>query len=241
VYQASLLPALIVKTWPQSTGSKDFSFVGQGEDGQIYALKCVGDRDTLPLTEWVCYHLAIAARIAVPGFRIMLTPENEAVFASRWEGGKLDFTPTVLTRLADSTRLSAIYVLDLFLQNIDRHQNNFHFFEAGGRVVVLAYDFSRCFLWHQLPLPPVPIHPDCETRFTRRAMEKHAPFNLAVGLETLDLIEKVPAEKVAEWIDAAPALWVKDGLRDQILTWWRANASARVVAIGEGLKNGTFL
>jgi len=72
-------------------------------------------------------------------------------------------------------------------------------------------------------------------------MEKHAPFNLACGLETLDLIEKVATTDVAGWINGAPTPWVKAGLRDQILLWWTSDAPPRVAAIREGLRDGTFL
>lgn len=119
--------------------------VGYDNAGNQYAVKRVEDGNWIPLTEWVGYSLCRILGIATPDFTIGHDENNQPVFCSKWENGKV-FTrdEDQMDALAEiKPRLQAIaniIALDEFIENPDRHAGNLIFRDNTPNL--LAFDFA---------------------------------------------------------------------------------------------------
>ena len=123
-----------------------------------------------PHAEWFWTTLADELGISGPVCEIIKLLDGSLVFGSRWEGGIVPDTaipnvPTWVTMVQSGAipvadirlALTRIYVFDLFIHNPDRHLRNFLIRSRRTGYAVLAFDYSRAWIYHGLPLPALPF------------------------------------------------------------------------------------
>lgn len=246
--QLELYTVEIVKLMP-TKGGADSAHTGEGRDGMKYNIKTVTKTPAVPGAEWFCHHLAEYVGVAAARPTIVsVAGELVPAYGSRWETGMLDQARNndVLTgklpgeRLA--ARFSALYALDLFVHNVDRHHGNYAFVQIDGTYRLVAMDFSRAWTYHGWPLPPPPMPPNQSTISQGRVVRQHHPFDLPEAVYVLDRIAAVSIDRVQEIFKQMPRDWLDGGSRAAIARWWTdGSLSQRVDTLKRGLTDGTYL
>jgi hypothetical protein len=228
----------IVTEEPPLTQTADLKLIGYGDDGHRYALKTLEDHALLPLTEWFCYHLCRAVGIQTPDFFIVKRKTNIA-FGSRYEGNADQLDPAKkspepiiarLTRLFgdNQKQISAIYGIDFFLPNNDRHLNNFLFRLSGRTSIPLAFDFSQA--WVILGLP-FGVNAWETGSKSQKAYDFLKAQNWIVSSETmsiLDKIEQLPDNFVEQVVDSAPVSWLDNFDKQATINYWQTQRKERI-------------
>jgi hypothetical protein len=231
--QMSLLPVILVDEQPPEPGtSKDLLWIGLDEQHRRYALKTVEPgHKLLPLTEWLCYHLCGLAGILTPDFAIVKRLDGSEAFGSRWEESTRQFAPgkvseTELMGWLNRSRadVAAMFALDAFMPNQDRHLGNILFSQTGGRLRALAFDWSRTHLFSPWPWPP-----NCNSAAVWRWLLQHgnAHSNIADAQARMERIKAITPEQVETILLSAPALW-RDNLDCAAAAqWWKTERNPR--------------
>lgn len=214
-YQNSLFPVRIVRETP-FTGTATLKLIGEGDDGRRYAIKRIEDGPLVPITEWVCHHVARAIGIPTPDFTQVTRKDGTVAFGSRWEdfqqvsevAGPLDVQ---VIRFFGSlpARCSAVYGLDAFLANPDRHCTNIFFRETqSGQYIPVAYDFSHGWVISGLPFGAVPLPPDCNTLKTVRWLQRASLFSDADAHGAVDALLRASTTTIRAALDSAHPSWI---------------------------------
>ena len=102
------------------------------EDGMDYVIKTRKKMAGLPASEWVCHNLADACGIPTPQYAQIQLMNGEIGFGSQWDESVVKDQATrnlIVTSIPGLPNLagmfSAIYVIDLFSYNSDRHAGNY--------------------------------------------------------------------------------------------------------------------
>ncbi len=250
--QGRLFPLPISRVDPVDLGSADCSLIGTGLDGIPYVLKTTKESGGpyVPLSEWVCSNLAHASSIPVPPFEIAVLTGKEFAFASRWEGGVLNFkdVPAVLSGIYKiqgvAERIGAIYAFDLFVSNPDRHFKNYLLRKGSpdGRTILMAPDYSRALLVNGWPLPMPIFSPSMNTeRAIRILATMHDRSGMAKGaLMLLDRLESLPGDFMEVVLKHVPPAWDPQGLSEPLAEWWKTDRNKRISLIRRGIENGTY-
>lgn len=227
--QQSLVKVNVEEVYPQKTSTAHAGGFCRCDDGMDYAYKASHpDHRHVPAAEWLCTSLAQACRIATPPFEIIFSENGEPWFGSRIEGGKLDEDDCLLALQAGEMggkisnlkeRLSSIFALDLFLNNIDRHGKNYLFRTSLDRVVLLAFDFSFAWLAHGPQLRGLPAE-NTNTMMAHRFLERVYGFDAPVALRMIDSIASLPENWIVPSAAAIPEQWKQGNEIDLAVEWW---------------------
>lgn len=246
--QGRLFQLTIKRTEPAGYNTADCKTVGVGDDGLLYILKRVGDGHPLiPATEWICTQLADHIGLPVSPCHIAKLPgSSELAFASREEGGVLDFArtldllrvPGVLPR--HTPMLSRWYAFDLFTHNVDRHLGNFLFRESRLGHVLIGIDFSRALLAEGWPGPRPPL-PICNTRHVQQALHQQAPYPALDACSVIQRLQQVSDDWLGVTLERVPEPWLDDKVRVQLRRWWRGSRHKRLHLLRRHLSSGRYL
>lgn len=252
-----IAPLIITALDPGSTA--DATGFGVATDGQTYVLKSPSTHALLPATEAFCEALAVACQLpATTG--AWVEAGGLSCYGSRFEGG-LDQPMKTGSQLEMETRkrqwirctnpgvASATFAFDLFVNNYDRHHNNWTFQNQNGNLTARVFDFSKAW-WvvaqdlKNLPAPgemrllPREIERTCQTYKSVRMWAKE---DLSAAQNVLDLLKRVPHTWVNTQISGLPADWVDPTTLATTLLWWSSPLkNDRINQIEEGLKNGSL-
>jgi hypothetical protein len=178
--------------------------------------------DWLPLVEYLAQRLASRCGLLVPEcFAVVLEAAPETTyFGSQWEGGAEDYSPGIVRKVTNKDEFSRIFAFDLLIHNVDRHLNNYLYLQLAGDTVVKAMDHSRSwwFSGWPLPSPPPPVHTATVACWGHWTTE--APWNRAAADEVLAAWRSVTQDDVRDILEVAPASWVLNNRREQLLDWW---------------------
>jgi len=244
--QARLWPLRFLEVYPHNGGTARLRMRGIADDGMPYFMKRA-DPPGVPATELLCSGLANAIGLAVPYFHIGLLPEDdEEVFASRQEAGLADSLTWFQNLVAHpcpanvARQLSAWFAFDLFINNPDRHVNNFLCRDVADVQTVHGFDFSEALL--QEPWPPSPaLRPACNTLRTRQVLAMNGvPLDRNVALEHLERLDAVPADWMGNAVTEVPAAWMDDATRAELARWWREDRAPRLESIKQDIRNGAY-
>ena len=244
--QADLFPIRLVRVDPGGLGSADATGYGEGEDGQIYALKTNDKHAHLPAIEWICSNIAHYCGIAVPPFRILLSDNGHHYFGSRWEGGPLSRAQSqaALTEpdavAGSQAVLPAIYVFDAFVHNVDRHIGNYLCRPAYGNTVVLAFDWSRALFFHGWPLPDLPLPYKCNTLNTFAMLKKlrNTSWEWGIAEKVLNRLWKLSPAVIKHILEQMPEPWLDNQLRQKFVAWWGSDLRIqRIDVIRQEIQN----
>lgn len=243
-----LFPQNTINEYPADMGSADAESWVTAEDGMDYVIKTRKKMAGLPASEWVCHNLADACGIPTPQYAQIQLMNGEIGFGSQWDESVVKDQATrnlIVTSIPGLPNLagmfSAIYVIDLFSYNPDRHAGNYFFIKTKSGYGVKAYDFSRAFYCAAWPLPPFPLPAACNTVGCYRSLQVGYPFVLGVADETIRRIAAVPIEAVNAWLRDVPVTWMSDQQKAELASWWQGEMQARLNKITLGLRNGSLL
>ncbi len=131
----------------------------EADDQLRYFVKGDAHGGLVRASEWLGTLIAEEVRIGAPTPMLIEMIDGTIVFGSRSIPGVFDAITTIAylstPTLTNSTRpatglqavLSAIYALDLFIFNDDRHANNYLSLDDNGTRRFYAFDFSRAMFW----------------------------------------------------------------------------------------------
>lgn len=246
--QGRLFPLTIRRTEPAAYGTADCTTVGVGDDGMLYILKRVGDAHPLvPASEWICSQLAEHIGLPVsPSHVARLPGSSELAFASREEGGVLDYASTLdLVKNHEMLKrhvpmLSRWYAFDLFTHNVDRHLGNFLFRESRLGHVLIGIDFSRALLTEGWPGPRPPL-PLCNTRHVQRALHQHVPYPASEASAVIERLSRVSDDWLDQTLERVPEPWLDARVRRQLRRWWRGSRHKRLHLLRRHLSSGRYL
>lgn len=244
--QARLWPLRFLEVFPHNVGTARLRLRGIADDGMPYFMKRA-DPPGVPATELLCSGLANAIGLAVPYFHIGLMPvDDEEVFASRQESGLEDSRLWFQNLLSNpcppnvARQLSAWFAYDLFINNTDRHINNFLCRDVGGVLTLHGFDFSEALL--QEPWPPSPVvRPGCNTLQTRAVLAANGvPLDRNVALEHLDRLGVAPADWMRNAVAEVPTPWLDAPARLELDRWWREDRASRLDTIKQDINDGAY-
>lgn len=229
--QLSLFPVELVNEEPPEPGiSKDLLWIGWDEQGHRYALKTVEPaHPTLPLTEWLCYHLCALAGIPAPDFAIVQRLDGSLAFGSRWQEDAQQFSPAKVSQAQlfswlqrASEDLGRMFALDAFMPNEDRHLGNILFTPAGQRLRALAFDWSRTHFF-----APWPWAANSNSAQVWHWLQHNRLTHAEATRVSMQRISAITQDKVLHILLAAPEAW-RDNLDcDAAAHWWGTQSQSR--------------
>lgn len=235
--QRTFLPIPIEHEEPYSD-SKDLKLIGYTKDRIRYAIKRVQDGELLPISEWIGHRLCELCGIPVPEYHVVECIDGQLAFGSRWEDTAEQISPAgpmrAMELLADhASDISAIFAVDQFFSNPDRHVGNYLFVRRAQTPMCLAMDFSRAGPADQIPMGMLPLDPVCSTlvvieQIIRRRLKKFDSASFSQAKARLAAIK--PGEFYAI-VDDAPDEWFDMITRDELRRWWDNERLVRVAGI----------
>ncbi|WP_010163446.1 HipA family kinase [Sphingomonas sp. PAMC 26617] len=232
-----------------SFGTADCSQVCRCDDGSDYAIKDDLEVAAVPHSEWFCTHLGELVGLASPPCKIV-DVQGKACFGSRWEtghnardwilraqDGRIDFASLAPTLLR-------IYAFDLFVNNVDRHTNNYIVREQHFGTALLAFDYSRAWIVNGMPPPNMPMSSSHNTvQFIKGLRTIFGDFFQQNEADhVLDKLESTPVQAVDKIISSHPQEWLTKSQHNAILSWWKSDIrTSRISDIRKGVKDGEYL
>lgn len=252
-----IAPLKITTIDPGTTA--DAAGFGIANDGQTFVIKSPLTHCLLPATEAFCEALAVACQLpATTGAWVDVN--GLSCYGSRFEGG-LDQPMKSVSNLEIESRkrqwsrctnpgvASATFAFDLFVNNYDRHHNNWTFQNQNGNLTARVFDFSKAW-WVVAPdLKNLP-HPSAmksmlpqfeRTCGTYKSVRMWAKEDLSAAQNVLDLLKQVSHTWVNTQISGFPTGWVDPNTLATTLVWWSSPLkNERIKQIEDGLKNGSL-
>lgn len=210
--QTSLVPIRIIQQAPSNLQTADLKTIGLGDDGFEYALKRLEDHPLLPISEWMGYQLSRAVGLFTPDFAPVWIDDDTPAFGSRWEQTAQMGVPPhpieVAKYFGGSMRMltEAVFGVDAFLPNEDRHARNFMWRITSTSTVPLAFDFSRAWLVTGLPFGAHPLHRNSSTLKMWAYLK--AQFGYQLPVQIFQKINSLPDDWLQRVLDAAPLHWL---------------------------------
>jgi hypothetical protein len=227
--QSSILPINIIHKLDY-VGTADLKEIGLGDDGFQYALKTLAVNPLIPICEWVGYHLCRAVKIATPDFSVVYDSGVPA-FGSRIESvfqfDKAQINPTdVALRFGQGKpKIEAIFAVDAFLPNHDRHLTNFMWRNTPLGDLPLSFDMADSWLRHGLPFG---LHPPLKTDKTMLLWAYlKAQFSYDAHDATLAAIESLHDNWMGDVLRAAPTEWLAAFSQNDTINFWKSHRQSR--------------
>ncbi len=235
--QQTLIPVHIKYEAPSEHETADLKVLGRGDDGFDYAIKRVEDNPMLPICEWIGYRLCNDVGIKTPEFRSLLRDESPAAFGSRIESSHtmIDKTkannPISLVQFfgAHVLAINAIYAVDAFLPNADRHGRNLMLRNNPTGDVMLAFDFSRS--WLILGVDEI-YAPDWQSTLSGSQTQAwwtafKALIKATADVNTLDAIANLPDDWLMQQFRQAHKDWLLNVPVRKCLRAWKSKRKTR--------------
>lgn len=204
-------------------------------------------------SEWIGTHLAEELNMPCPTAKVIELNNGTLCFGSRKICGIADLaitaqilTSTTLGSGAASipglqSLLSALYVADMFLLNVDRHDENYLSVDDRGTRRFYAIDFGRSLFWHPNGLFGFPLVTQPTRTTFKRIVARHG-FDMGAANAMLDRLASLGSEKLRAALSTMPDSWLETTRRVEFIGWWEGDErQRRVAALREGLSNGTLL
>lgn len=230
-------------------GSQDCNEACFCGDAGAFVIKKSDKAPTLPHSEWFCSSIAASCGVPQIAFSIIRHTDGNHWFGSSWKTGiikewwNLALNGTInFSEIAED--ISRIYALDLFIHNDDRHFNNYIVVKEEASHRAYSLDYSRAWLHHGFPPPPILISPKTNTVKNKEWLKsKFGTYLDIVAMEqVLDNISRISNSGIFNIISGHPKHWLTQSQEDAIINWWIAGkAVERVDLIKAGIKDGSLL
>jgi hypothetical protein len=246
--QLELLYRKVVVVYPAAAGSARRPIRARVDDGLDYMLKDDSGGAPVRAREWICHALADNAGLPVLEHRPILDGTGRVLFGSRYllNGGPGGATGYKILAgalpLAEARDvLSAIYAVDLFLGNWDRHADNL-MIEQDASPRIRVMDFSEA---------PALIDPAARKKIpgagtatvaSGRTLRALYGFSNDAAMRALNRLDAVTDARLKEIVDVMPADWLPSAVRDELLKWWSSpDRTAHVAKVRSGICDGSLL
>lgn len=237
-YQKTLIPVDAITTFNSTLGTADLKTIVEGRDGKHYAVKTVSDgAGKVPASELFCYELAYRVVIPTPSYSLINMPTGELAFGSAWEGGvvngdaKIDYPSFINDVLKGNKKVtnlkvffSRLYAFDLFVNNVDRHWNNYLWRTSfGDSLIALAFDFSRaCFEIGHSGFEAT--HPSTKTQLIFSMLNVSQNYIRAEAVACLEEIRNISSDDITIILENFPSTWMSKSDRIAYIAWWSSQA-----------------
>ncbi|WP_147384068.1 HipA domain-containing protein [Noviherbaspirillum sedimenti] len=229
--QTSLLPIICDRNKPPPQTADADCIAIQSSTERRFLCKSTRRHRNLPATEWICASLARAVDIPVADWAVVqMEGESELMFGSIWEGGGQDWV-AALPEVSNKNIFSDAFALDLTVHNVDRNLGNYLYISLAGDIVAKLIDASRAFIYHGLPIPPLPMDDESQTMCARPCWEMYHPYDKARALEVAKKIKYLPLDWMTTTLDGMPSEWMDEGTREALDLWWLAERAERIEAV----------
>lgn len=249
--QLSLFPRKTLFELSKTKGLDIYQYV-QADNGRKYYLKLDRDGRYVRASEWLAYRLANLIGVSTPRCDCIQTFNGDIAFGSEDITGAHSQTETVLYLRTSSMNelgqptsglrasLSAIHALDLFLNNIDRHYENFLVTGHGEERQLVALDYARSMFW-DWPITGFPGSNDLTNEVWIELRERHG-FDLVAAEAVIDRLGIISPELLSSIIGQMPDHWLPQSVRNEFTAYCRDGAwAARVAELRRGLGNGSIV
>lgn len=233
--QQNLVKLNVEYVYPQKPGTFHAGGFCKCDDGLDYVFKTVEPgAEFVPATEWLCGHLSNTCRIHTPPMEILQGLDGRMWFGSRVEGGTVDADQCVMELAAGEMgkrihnlreRISGIYALDVFLNNIDRNLKNYLFRTSLDGTVMLAFDYGLAWFAHGAELNGFPSS-ECKTGQVKAFLDTLYGFDFASAEKVLNAIQGLPADWIDGPVGAMPGEWQQGIDVATAVAWWKSDARA---------------
>lgn len=247
--QLELLHRKVLVVYPSTRVSARHPIQVRADDGLDYMLKDDSHGAPVRAREWICHELSDKAGLPVIEYRPVLDGGGRVLFGSRYllnggPGGASGYKILAgALPLAEAQGvLSALYAVDLFLGNWDRHADNLMIEHDAVAPRIRVMDFSEA---------PALIDPAqrgkipsaaTATVVVGRALRTLYGFSLDAAMLALDRLDVVTGSKMKEITDCMPTDWLPAAARSDLLNWWSSSdRSAHIVKVRTGISDGSLL
>jgi HipA-like protein len=236
-----------INEYPPNWGTADAEYLVTADDGMDYVVKTIRKHPEMPAAEWMCHNIADSCGIATPQYTFIELMNGDVGFGSQWDESTVDLATKTAVASAipgDSLlakRFSAIYAIDQFAHNQDRHFNNYFFVRTNTGIGVKAYDFSRGLHVNGWPLPNLPLPRHCNTVTCYSALRVGYPFSKPSALEVVHGIRSIDHTTIENWLNEMPASWMDNGTKLQFVDWWKSAVPLRIGDLTKGIEDESIL
>jgi hypothetical protein len=248
--QLELLYRKAILLYPPSSRTARNPIRARVDDGLDYFLK--EDSSGLPIRarEWICHCLSDSAGLPVVECKPIIHPAGQVLFGSRvvlngGPAGGVNFNLLAGTLPVAEARtvLSAIYAVDFFLGNEDRHANNFIIEpDAATSPRIRVIDFSEATALLDGTARSRLPHPTSNTVRIGRRLRALYGFSTIAADRALDRLAAMEPSKVRAILGEMPQDWLPSPVQTDLLTWWSSPGRMdRITVVRSGLFNGTLL
>lgn len=244
------LPVRAKSQDPANLGTADCSLICHCDDGSDYAVKDISSGPDVMHSEWFCKHLGDFVGIASPECRLVEV-NGEIAFGSRWESGHEpdNWWKRVKSGDIDAGRVaptfSRIFAFDLFVNNEDRHAENYIVRpQANDQWSLLAFDHSRAWRATGWPLAKAPM------QYRHTTTTNFKAINTLLGgiflkdefMFVINAIRDCSVDCVEKILTSQPESWLSKPDCDAICSFWKSRDFwERLDKIEEGLNNGSYV
>lgn len=219
-----------------------------GDDGG-FVIKKNDKYPSLPHVEWFCSCLARSVGVPQIDFSVIEHTDGNFWFGSAWKTGQVkDWWALAAHGIIDfsdlSEDISRIYAFDLFINNDDRHLNNYFVVNESRNFRIYSFDYSRSWLNKPFPLVGLVTDPTTKTVMVKEYLKEKFGnyFRIAAMIDVLDNISEIETPRIIDIIQAHPDNWLTPPERDAIISWWNSGeVLTRVNEIKAGIQNGALL
>ncbi|KAF2992861.1 hypothetical protein MJC1_00442 [Methylocystis sp. MJC1] len=136
--------------------------------------------------------------------------------------------------------LAEVYAFDLFINNVDRHENNFICCKHDGYYRLYLIDHARALF--SRGYEGFPLAKEHGTIFTARGIRERHGFDLDAALALVGKLEKLAPESITRVVDSTPDEWLPSDEKVQFVDWWtNGGRAAKIDRLRDGLRNGSLL
>jgi hypothetical protein len=242
--------------FPPSKDTADSLGEVVADDQHRYFIKGDAHGRRVRASEWICTAIAEEVHFGAPTPMVIIRQDGTTVFGSRKIAGVNDelvthaflTDPTGLNSGQQNSNLgrlvSAIYALDMFLFNDDRHFGNYLSVDDAGTRRLYTFDFSRALFWNW-PFEGFPNAVNglvCNTRKYGAQLRNLHGWHLEEALIVLDRLASVDSNTVEGFVNRMPPEWLPDDELVPFLAWWSdGRRHERLEALRKGMTDGTLL
>lgn len=250
--QADLFPLTTQIEFPDVTGTADAWGRVEASDSHIYVVKTDERGLWVRASEWVGTRLAEEMNMPCPTPKIIQLSDGQLGFGSRVITGTSDAAKTtqILTSVTVGTGvtpipglkalLSSLFAFDMFINNIDRHDENYLSVDDRGTRRFYAIDFGRSLFWGGA-LTTFP-HANHMTRRTFRNIVQRHGFDPTAANSMLDRLGEIGSVKIEAAFSSMPDSWLEKAARQEFTDWWEnGGRHTRLDALRKGLADGSLI
>lgn len=241
-----LIPVRVRMSWNPGSATASRPRFATCDDQLDYCIKHDEGGQPVRANEWICTQLARAAGIAVPASAVVEDLDKSLLFGSQIFGDDTNDNLGLFSSGGLSPQhldhIWKTYALDLFVNNQDRHVNQYKIAQQNNKERILSFDWGTS-LFSYWPNLNLPLPRDCNTILNIRAIIKiYGTFKVDVADDVLTRLEAIDGSAMVNAIKQLPRGWLDNKVGAAFTKWFGARPRRdRIAAIRKGLRNGSYL